>query len=176
MRGPASRYCVGASRVACETQQSPSHIACSGHTQRRAPGEHCFERADSLCQSRHRAPTRRGESLMKARRRACESSACSRANSTLDILPQLTTGRVACRGDVEAVDRRSAKRQSGRSFAFLRACGPAPRPTQARRANARVSFVIYSITAGVQHISSGRHAAAACGRRPASNPAFQIFR
>ena len=51
----------------------------------------------TACQSRHRAPTRRGESLMKARRRACESSACSRANSTLDILPQLTTqGRLRC--------------------------------------------------------------------------------
>ena len=43
--------------------------------------------------------------------------------------------------------KKAAKRQSpesGRSFAFLRACGPAPRPTQARRANAHVSFVIYS--------------------------------
>ena len=35
------------------------------------------------------------------------------------------------------------ERQSGRSLAFLGACGPAPRRTQARRATARVSFLIH---------------------------------
>eukprot|EP00964_Phaeocystis_antarctica_P108557 scaffold73127_cov102-Phaeocystis_antarctica.AAC.1 len=35
------------------------------------------------------------------------------------------------------------ERQSGRSLAFLGACGPAPRRTQARRARARVSFLIH---------------------------------
>ena len=55
---------------------------------------------------------------------------------------------------VEAVDQRSAKRQHRQSFAFLRACGPAPRHTQARRANARGRLLF---TAGVQHIQLTRH-------------------